>query len=284
MLEYEAPHAAVVDLYASEWFEQDLLVLTDPGWFGHDALRLPFRNGMVVESNGEDDSDITGSFDTVVIDQSSFDPASVSAAIVRAARVLRSGGRIVVAFPPANRDIATDQAPPGTRAMAARLVSDPEAFAGLAWRGVGYLNGRLCAILALAGLSDGPPAPIATLFVTAHTSFRLGVDQSGYAYGETRRRLDRVEALLEQHNEDRRRSEQALLQHLEVVVKELNEERRRHRGRALVHTVLNRHKTGRALIRVLRPLWRLLRRLRHGGVALKRRLASARDRLMSAHP
>jgi hypothetical protein len=271
-----------VDLGAHEWFERDLLVLTGPHLFSHDVLGLPFRDATVVQANGEHDAEIAGSFDTVVVDQGSFDRTSVNAALARAARVLRADGRVVVVFPPANRDVATFHAPPAARDPTGRLAPQSDAQSGLAWRGVGDLNGRLCAVLAPVGVSDGPAAPIAALLEAAHASFRLGVERAANEYADARRRLRHVEASLAQHIEETRRSEQALLRHLEVLVKELNEERRKHRGRALVHTVLNRHKTGRAVVRVLRPLWQVLRKLRHGARALKRRLASARGRSRSA--
>lgn len=233
----------------------DLLVLTDAERCGRNALALPFQNATVIEVGTTGTIDIEGHFDAVVIDRSSYEPRWLDS-------VARS---LVVALRPRGRVIVTLQAGGG-----AATTTEPGALVGLVWHGLGTLGGQPCAVLRPSEPTDADSAATKLLLTTAETAVRLAAARTADGYsGFT---VEHAKAAMFQHLEERRRSERALVLHLEALAHELDQERRRYQGTALVRTVLRRSRAGRRLLRLLRPWWRVARKLRGYAGALAKRL------------
>ncbi|REF35419.1 hypothetical protein DFJ64_0798 [Thermasporomyces composti] len=247
----------------------DLAVVTADPAFAVVGLRLPFSRARVVwlhdpEVGGALDALTPGRYETVLLDAESLDPRRRGDVLRRAVESVRPGGRVVIALdvaravastsgtPPAGSDApaeAADHAPgPATAAAApgspawstweTTWETLSRSVPGLRWRGVGTLDGRLCAILRREeglhreqdpGSADDVAGRLATL------------EQAVTGVGHLLTERWRVEC--QAHRRERHDSEAALLAHLRSVADALEEERRR-RGAAdrRYETLLKRYK------------------------------------------
>jgi hypothetical protein len=224
---------------------QDLLVLTDGACHGRHALALPFQQATVIELNSGDlELNIGGTFDAVAVDRSSLDLDLLNAVAAWARPVLPPHGHLVVAL----GSVGGESSTPSEASRASEQVSALAGLAGFRWQGLTALNGRPCAVLQLA---DRPaPGIVAELLTTADTAARIAA----------RRIADRCR--LDAGRRDLWRQQKRLRQQVDALTQELEQVRRDHRGHRLVRTVLRRSRTGRVLLRVLRPAWRLARAAR----------------------
>jgi hypothetical protein len=223
--------------------QQDLLVLTDSLHRGRDALALPFRQATVRELDA-DAIQIEGQFDTIVIDQS-VDLRRLEATVRNALPTLRDGGLMIIAFDP---DEGAAPPAPG---------STTPAFAGLRWNGLATLNGRPCALLTVDDGSSPDPPPPGVLLTTVDEALRLAHEW----HAPTRAALDRARTRLTEQLDERRLSEHALLDQLAVLANELEQARRQLTWLNATRALLDRSRSGRAALQVLRPARRLARRL-----------------------
>lgn len=247
----QASTTDVVDPKSHDRRNQDLLVVTDSGNRGRDGLMLPFQEATVLELTKEDRPEIDGPFDKVVLDLRSYD-ASIVDAVVRA---LRPGADVMVMMPPT-----------------IDASADPLTFSHLTWKGVTTVGGRLGAVLSTTGRTAVGSDAVLSHMAAASAGYQLATQHAIDNMAELESRFSEAEAALAVHRDHRRHSEQALLNHIEALLQELDGERRRHRGIRLVHTVLQRHGSGRIALRLLRPFVVAARKLRRGAVAGRARL------------
>lgn len=226
--------------------EQSLLVIAEERGQRHDCLTLPFADATVVRDGGGD-IDATGPFDAIAVECHSADVDSLDSAVRRALPLLRSGGWVLVPFGPISEAAVPEPRQPGPRTPSAcGHDATGAALDRLSWRGPAVFNGRPYAVLQL----DGEPAPGTTgttaLLAAVAASLRAVREHTG---GGVLIPAGTVANLVARHEEERRRSEHALLGHLDVLAKTLHRERRRRRAKA-APPVLRRIK--RVLVTVLR--------------------------------
>jgi hypothetical protein len=259
---------AGVDLAGTDWARCTLLVVTAEPRAASASLRLPFTRARVAGDDDLDDAEALAEtcFDTVVIDGPALGPERRDLAATWAGEHVRPDGRVVILLEPS--------------------AGGPDArgtLTGLAWLGVGTLDGHPCAVLRptdrAARHEDGEAADdIAgrlaaagqTLLAMPRTerpatwsaapgngragagqagNERAGAGQAGNERagkeraGKERAGKERA-ADDERARRDRAESESALLHHLRGLVKELTAERRlRIAAEARHRTLEHRHQT-----------------------------------------
>jgi hypothetical protein len=228
------------------------LVLTDGQHRGRTGLAIPFGSATVIAVDaGGISSDLSGPFDAIVIDRSTFDPHEIEGFVQTAFPQLRPSGRLVIVFD-------SDKGVLGSPGEAPHLP-------GLRWSGVARLNGRPCAVMTAdpdrASSADSAPdpetvgAPPGLLLATLAAGLRIAEGN----HAATRSALDRARMTLAEELDDRHQSERELLDQVAGLVDELDRMRHQLTGANAVRTVLNQSKAGRVTLRALRPAWRLAR-------------------------
>jgi hypothetical protein len=233
--------------------DHHVLIVTDAEQGGYGALSLPFRHAEVieVESGREADlHDMQGAFDAIVIDRKELDLAWLEATALKARSALRSGGHLIVV-------LSRQATIPDTVA----IDSTPRR-PGLEWEALREIGGWPAAVL--RSTSTPAASPAAGVVVAAvDAAVRLAV-------AGTTASGDRAVEMLTRQMDTWRRSDLALLAQIDDLVRYIEEIRRQHRGFELAKTVLRRSRSGRLLIRLLRPM----RRLAHAVVARPFRMIS----------
>jgi hypothetical protein len=232
------------DLLSSE---TRLLVVTTGEIDAFDALGLPFRDATVIAADKLADLAELEPFDAVAIGFDDSDPLRIERLLAALQPRLRRGAIVLVALGGSAGDVAFDD-------------SESPTLLGLEWNGAFLLGGGTYAILRA---TDTEPGPVSTgaLLVAAHAAAKVAIT------GATRELLParEVRRLIVAAEEDRRRSEHALLAHLANAVAHSGrlsaELRKRPKpgSAAAVKDLLRASRSGRLLLRVLGKGKRLLR-------------------------
>ncbi|MGH3490003.1 MAG: hypothetical protein ACRDP8_19105 [Actinopolymorphaceae bacterium] len=234
---------AGVDLAGTDRARRTLLVVTAEPRAASASLRLPFTRARVAGDDDLDDAEALAEtcFDTVVIDGPALGPERRDLAATWAGEHVRPDGRVVILLEPS--------------------AGGPDArgtLTGLAWLGVGTLDGHPCAVLRptdrAARREDGEAADdiAGRLAAAGQTLLAMprterpatwpaapGNGQAGNGHAGNERAADDERA-----RRDRAESESALLHHLRGLVKELTAERRlRIAAEARHRTLEHRHQT-----------------------------------------
>ena len=232
--------------------DQVMLVLTDGRRRGRSALTMPFASVTVITADtGRIPPDVSGPFDTVVIERSTFEPREIDGSVQATLPVLRPGGRLLVVLDYDQRGTGSTQEVPH--------------LSGLRWSGLARMNDRPCAVMTADASPTLTPTPATDPTAVAAPPGLLLASLAGVLriaeenHAVTRAALARARTAFADEIDDRHRSERQLLDQLATLVDELERTRQQLTGAKAVRMVLGQSRPGRAAIRALRPAWRLAR-------------------------
>lgn len=246
-----------------------MLLITKPGSASASSL-FPFRDAFVVETGTADLPDIEGEFDAATIDHTLV----TDIVLGRVVEVLRPGAAVIIVFPANHVDIVG--------------AIDPASLAGLDGKGLRWLaieanRHAFCVTFRLAQTPSTSMAPTSSQVAMVCEAFRLGADHWHDVAAAALSRLDTAASEIDNLVDARRRSEQALLDHVEALLHALNLERRAHRELKEAHAVLERRLIARRIWRVarrsLRPVVRAGVTLSHGQLPGRNRIRRLANRI-----
>jgi hypothetical protein len=239
-----------------------LLLITKPG-SASAGSPVPFRDALVVETDTPELPDIEGEFDAAAIDHTLV----ADVVLGRVVEVLRPGAAIIIFFPANHVDVVG--------------VIDPASLQGLDGKGLRWVaieanRQTFCVTFRLTQTPSTSMAPTSSQVSMVCEAFRLGADHWHGIAAAALSRLDAAASEIDNLVDGRRRSEQALLDHVEALLHALNLERRAHRDLKAAHAVLERRLIGR---RIWRSVQRAVRPVVRAGVTLSHGQLPGRNRI-----
>jgi hypothetical protein len=239
-----------------------LLILTKAGAEAASSF-LPFRDALLVEVDAAETPQIEGYFDAVAIDHTLINDGIVDGFI----SAMHPEATIIVVFP------ADFLSVPGTLDPASLTGLDGK---GLRWVAIEANRRSFCVVLRRTRVPIDSMASTSAQVSMACEAFRLGADHWHEMAVVAMTKFDAARSEVDGLTEGRRRSEQALLDHVEALLHALNVERQAHRELKAAYAAAQRRLIGRRIMRFARRVVRVLVR---AGATLRRGQLPGRSRL-----